>query len=118
MPSSRAILAIGRPLVRTSSTASRLNSWVNWRLVLFCLSGIWTASSHRRCPAIGGKSTQGLAHVDWRGRGGYVVAPPSRHASGHPYQWAPGRDLDTPPGTVPAVLLERLQPHQFQRSTG
>jgi len=63
------------------------------------------------CPA-------GLAHVDWRGRGGYVVAPPSRHPSGHPYQWAPGRDLDTPPGQVPAVLLERLQPRQRQRPTG
>jgi Bifunctional DNA primase/polymerase, N-terminal len=63
------------------------------------------------CPA-------GLAHVDWRGRGGYVVAPPSRHASGHPYQWAPGRDLTAPPGQVPAVLLERLQPRQHQRPTG
>jgi hypothetical protein len=63
------------------------------------------------CPA-------GLAHVDWRGRGGYVVAPPSRHPSGHPYQWAPGRDLDIPPGQVPAVLLERLQPRQRQRPTG
>jgi Bifunctional DNA primase/polymerase, N-terminal len=62
------------------------------------------------CPA-------GLAHVDWRGRGGYVVAPPSRHPSGHPYQWVPGRDLDTPPGRVPAVLLERLQPRQRQRPT-
>ena len=62
------------------------------------------------CPA-------GLAHVDWRGRGGYVVAPPSRHPSGHPYQWAPGRDLDTPPGQVPAVLLERLQPRQRQQPT-
>jgi bifunctional DNA primase/polymerase-like protein len=57
----------------------------------------------------------GLAHVDWRGRGGYVVAPPSRHASGHPYQWAAGRDLDTPPGQVPTVLLERLQPRQLHR---
>jgi hypothetical protein len=56
--------------------------------------------------------------VDWRGRGGYVVAPPSRHASGHPYQWLAGRDLDTPPGQVPAVLLERLQPRQLQRPTG
>jgi hypothetical protein len=55
--------------------------------------------------------------VDWRGRGGYVVAPPSRHPSGHPYQWAAGRDLDTPPGQVPAVLLERLQPTQLQRPT-
>jgi hypothetical protein len=62
------------------------------------------------CPA-------GLAQVDWRGRGGYVVAPPSRHAPGHPYQWAPGHDLDTPPGQVPAVLLERLQPRQRQRPT-
>jgi hypothetical protein len=59
-----------------------------------------------------------LAHVDWRGRGGYVVAPPSRHASGHPYQWAPGRDLDTPPGQVPTVLLERLQPRHRQRPPG
>src|SRR6266545_528960 len=57
MPSSRAISAIGRPLVRTSSTASRLNSGVNCRLFLCCLSGIWTPSSHRRCPATGGKSS-------------------------------------------------------------
>jgi bifunctional DNA primase/polymerase-like protein len=61
---------------------------------------------------------RGLDHVDWRGRGGYVVAPPSRHASGHPYQWLAGRDLDTPPGQVPTVLLERLQPRQLQRPTG
>jgi hypothetical protein len=59
-----------------------------------------------------------LPGVDWRGRGGYVVAPPSRHASGHPYQWAAGRDLDTPPGQVPAVLMERLQPRHRQRPPG
>jgi hypothetical protein len=58
---------------------------------------------------LGNVRPQGLERVDWRGRGGYVVAPPSRHASGHPYQWATGRELDTPPGTVPAVLLERLE---------
>jgi hypothetical protein len=67
---------------------------------------------------LGNVHPAGLAHVDWRGRGGYVVAPPSRHASGHPYQWLPGRDLTTPPGQVPAVLLERLQPRQLQRLTG
>jgi hypothetical protein len=30
----------------------------------------------------------------------------------------PGRDLDTPPDQVPAVLLERLQPRQLERPTG
>jgi hypothetical protein len=67
---------------------------------------------------LGNVHPEDLEHVDWRGRGGYVVAPPSRHASGHPYQWAPGRDLDTPPGPVPAVLLERLRPRQLQRPRG
>jgi Bifunctional DNA primase/polymerase, N-terminal len=66
---------------------------------------------------LGNVHPRGLAHVDWRGRDGYVVAPPSRHASGHPYQWLAGRDLDTPPGQVPSVLLERLQPRQLQRPT-
>jgi hypothetical protein len=65
---------------------------------------------------LGNVHPHGLEWVDWRGRGGYVVAPPSRHASGHPYQWATGRDLDTPPGQVPAVLLERLEHRAPQRS--
>jgi hypothetical protein len=67
---------------------------------------------------LGNVQPRGLAHVDWRGRGGYVVAPPSRHASGHPYQWAPGRDLDAQPRQVPAVLWERLQPRHRQQPTG
>jgi Bifunctional DNA primase/polymerase, N-terminal len=57
-----------------------------------------------------------LEHVDWRGRGGYVVAPPSLHASGHPYQWAVGRDLNTPPTEVPAPLRARLEHRWPQRS--
>jgi Bifunctional DNA primase/polymerase, N-terminal len=65
---------------------------------------------------LGNVRPQGLQHVDWRGRGGYVVAPPSRHASGHPYKWAAGRELDIPPDTVPAVLLERLERRPPQRS--
>jgi len=67
---------------------------------------------------LGNVHPRGLEHVDWRGRGGYVVAPPSRHASGHRYQWLAGRDLDTGPGPVPSVLLQRLQPRQLQRLTG
>jgi hypothetical protein len=67
---------------------------------------------------LGNVHPAGLAQVDWRGQGGYVVAPPSRHASGHPYQWMTGRDLAVPPGQVPAVLLERLQPRQRQRPPG
>jgi hypothetical protein len=67
---------------------------------------------------LGNVHPRDLEQVDWRGRGGYVVAPPSRHASGHPYRWLAGRDLDTPPGQVPSVLLERLQPRQLQRPTG
>jgi hypothetical protein len=67
---------------------------------------------------LGNVHPHGLERVDWRGRGGYVVAPPSRHHSGHPYQWATGRDLDIPPGTVPAVLLERLERRPPQRPAG
>jgi hypothetical protein len=57
---------------------------------------------------LGNVHPAGLAHVDWRGRGGYVVAPPSRHASGHPYRWLPGRDLNAPFEDVPGLLLARL----------
>jgi hypothetical protein len=58
---------------------------------------------------LGNVHPAGLEHVDWRGRGGYVVAPPSRHVSGHAYQFVAGRDLDAPLAPVPAALLERLQ---------
>jgi hypothetical protein len=64
---------------------------------------------------LGNLSPHGLERVDWRGRGGYVVAPPSRHRSGHPYTWVAGRDLDTPLAEVPAPLLERLQYRQADR---
>jgi hypothetical protein len=67
---------------------------------------------------LGNARPAGLEHVDWRGWGGYVVAPPSRHASGHSYRWIPGRDLEVPPGQVPAVVLEWLERRTPQRPAG
>jgi hypothetical protein len=64
---------------------------------------------------LGNVHPAGLAHVDWRGRGGYVVAPPSRHYSGHAYEFLPGRDLDAPLVPVPAALRERLRHRQVDR---
>jgi len=43
-----------------------------------------------------------LQHIDVRGEGGYVVAPPSSHASGSAYQWV--RDLEHL-GPAPSWLL-------------
>jgi hypothetical protein len=64
---------------------------------------------------LGNVGPRDLERVDWRGRGGYVVAPPSRHRSGHPYTWVAGRDLDIPLAEVPPPLLERLQHRQADR---
>jgi len=64
---------------------------------------------------LGNVGPRDLERVDWRGRGGYVVAPPSRHRSGHLYQWVAGRDLDTRLAEVPPPLLERLQHRQADR---
>ncbi|HUP68580.1 MAG TPA: bifunctional DNA primase/polymerase [Acidimicrobiales bacterium] len=51
--------------------------------------------------------------IDLRGDGGYVIAPPSRHASGGGYEWERlGEEL--PP--VPAWLAIRLAPPERPRS--
>ena len=46
-----------------------------------------------------------LPGIDLRAEGGYIVAPPSIHATGATYQWMKGRGLDYPLPAVPDWLL-------------
>jgi hypothetical protein len=58
---------------------------------------------------LGNRPPHGLEHVDWRGRGGCVLAPPSRHTSGEHYRWLRGLD-QAPLPEVPAALRALLGP--------
>lgn len=50
-----------------------------------------------------------LPAVDWRGAGGYVVAPPSIHPDGGAYEWYEGPDtpLEPAPAWLVALVLQR-----------
>jgi hypothetical protein len=58
---------------------------------------------------LGNRPPRGLTHIDWRGIGGCVLAPPSSHISGGTYRWL--RHLDQAPlPQVPAGLRTLLDP--------
>ena len=56
-----------------------------------------------------------LPGVDWRGRDGLIVAPPSQHASGRRYPWV--RPLTATLPEVPAGLRRLLAPPATARTT-
>jgi hypothetical protein len=66
-------------------------------------SGGWHFWFH---PTGFGNRVRLLPGLDWRGSGGYVVAPPSRHASGADYRWVrrPGDDLPAGPPALRELI--------------
>ena len=48
-------------------------------------------------------------NIDIRGQGGFAMLPPSRHESGHDYEWLPGRaPWEIPIAEAPEWLLEAV----------
>ena len=80
-------LPAGGPVVRTGRTQA------GWHYYL--------------APAGLARRTGVLDRVDYQAGGAYVVAPPSRHATGRPYRWV--RDLDHPLPPLPGRLQAELE---------
>ena len=71
-------------------------------------------------PLDGARNRAGLFEgtVDYRGAGGYVVGPPSRHPSGRFYAWDAGRDASRPLPAVPPALADIIiRPTVTERPT-
>lgn len=80
----------------------------NWQPVtLTAITGrglhLYFRQSDRKVPASAGKLGVG---IDVRGDGGYVVAPPSIHSSGHMYAW---EDSGCPVAGAPDWLLNAIR---------
>ena len=67
---------------------------------------------------LGNARPRDLEHVDWRGRGGYVVAPPQPPRQRPPLPVGGGPRPGHPGPGSRTVLFERLQPGQLRRPTG
>ncbi|MGD0777492.1 MAG: bifunctional DNA primase/polymerase [Candidatus Solibacter sp.] len=65
-------------------------------------SHLYFRQSDRKVPTSAGKLGKG---IDVRGDGGYVVAPPSTHASGHRYAW---KDAERSVAAAPSWLTEAV----------
>jgi len=54
--------------------------------------------------------------VDFRGQGGYIIAPPSRNGAGSPYAWIEGLSLDEiTPQPIPEALQSLLLTNSLYR---
>jgi len=64
-----------------------------------------------QCPAGWMLSNASTGHdVDIRGKGGFAVLPPTRHASGRAYEWLPGRaPWEVEILVIPDWLIEELE---------
>lgn len=65
-------------------------------------------------PTGAGNRAQMVQHVDWRGRGGYIVAPPSTGVRGA-YRWLEGADPRNPPDAPQWLRDLVIPPQQTER---